>query len=280
MGNRPRNPTPNSGSPYRNTYPILRSSISLDTLPRSTTAPCSKGPSDRNDPDADSEPEQNLYDELSRSQSPPAHCSSRTSAFPDVSDNSRNQAASASASANTQHRRFRATDFGSPVQQSKEYDHNSNSLNVESSHRRNLNRQLFEIYTDPNTDADADAEETVSGYQLQQFPPALVHHRSNKNQGNHYPGTVNDNKDNDGNKENMPPDTTILPPEGGRPRRRQGGRHRRPLGLLNPSGFYPNHINTQTNSSQNNIGTGASNLDMNDDDGDVFLGGSGASWAC
>ncbi|KLJ13760.1 hypothetical protein EMPG_11322 [Blastomyces silverae] len=275
MGNRPRNPTPNSGSPYKNTYPVLRSSLSDDTLPRSTTASSSKGPNHSNDLDADSEPEHNLYDELSRSQSP-AHCSPRTSAFPDVSNNSRNQ--TASASANTQPRRFRATAFGSPAQQSKAYEHNNNSLTVESNQHRDLNRRLFEIYTDPSTDADADAEENIKGnHKSQQLPLALVHRRCNNNEGNDYPGTVNDNKDKDDNKENIPPDTTI-PLEGGRPRLRRDDRYRQPLGLLNPSDFSPGHVSTCPNCSRNSTGTGANNLRMNDDDGDVFLGGSGARW--
>ncbi|EEQ89538.1 hypothetical protein RJZ56_007458 [Blastomyces dermatitidis] len=274
MDNRPRSPTPNSGSPYKNTYPVLRSSLSHDILPRSSTASRPKGPNHSNDPDADSEPEHNLYGELSRSQSP-THYSPRTSAFPDVG-NSRNQ--TASASANTQPRRFRATDFGSPVQESKAFEHNSNSLTVESNQLRDLNSRLFEIYTDPSTDAGADAEEPVRVYhKLQQLPPALVHRRCGDEKGNDHSVTVNDNKDKDGNKENIPPDTTI-PLEGGRSRLR-GDRYRRPLGQLNPSDFYPGDISTCANCSRNIIGAGAGNLRMNDDDGDVFLGGPGAGWA-
>ncbi|OJD22989.1 hypothetical protein ACJ73_05662 [Blastomyces percursus] len=274
MGNRPRNPTPNSVSPCRNTYPVLRSSLSDDTLPGSTTASSLKGPNHCDDLDADSEPENSLYDELSRSQSP-THCSPRISAFPDLSNDSHKE--TASASANMQPRLFRATDSESPVQQSKAYEHNSNSLAVESNQLRDLNRRLFEIYADPSTDAGTDADENVRDYhKLQQLPSALVHRGCNNEKGKDYSGTgtVNDKKDKEGNKENIPPDTTI-PLEGGKQKPRRCNRSRRPLGLLKPSDFCPGDASTGPNCSRNRSGTGASNLRMNDDDddGDVFLGG-------
>ncbi|KKZ60987.1 hypothetical protein EMCG_04364 [[Emmonsia] crescens] len=288
MDNRPRNPTPDSGSPYKKTHPVLRSSISHKTFPRQNPDTGFKRPNDSNDPDTDSEPEYNLYDESSRSRDPvhrsPCMPESLDGVELGVTNNSCNR--TASASVDTQPappRQFRATDSGSPVRQSEAYRNSSNST-IEPKQRRIQNRRLLEIYTDPSPDTEETAK--ISN-KRQQLPAAPIHFMHTNPQ----PRTIDDDKGKESNKENIPPETIIPLEEGvtrSRPHPRQPGanvpprprhRHRRPLGLLNPSDFYPVDASMCLNCSGNGTGTGVSNLRTNGDDGDVFLGGSGDRWA-
>ncbi|KAG5291419.1 hypothetical protein I7I48_03214 [Histoplasma ohiense] len=90
--------------------------------------------------------------------------------------------------------------------------------------------------------------------------------------------------DKEANKENAPAETPIPLEEGWKGQLRWSNKHRRPLEALNLSDFYPidasvcpNSLETET---ETRVGTRISNLCMNGDDGDVFLGGTRGGCAC
>ncbi|OJD10007.1 hypothetical protein AJ78_08804 [Emergomyces pasteurianus Ep9510] len=272
MDNRPRSPTPDSGSPYKEPNTALKSSVSYDIFrDRSDTATY------------------NLHDEPSRSP-PPAHRSrgvlqSGDSLELGAINNSHDHTPSALVDTQPplQQRRFCATDYGSPVQKSDAYKDNSGSLTTEHKRHRTLDCRSFDIYTDPGLDADAgaeaDAEETSKiPSRQQQLPPAPLCLMDKSNEMNPDLGTRGDGKDNESNKDNILPEATIPLGEGGPPLRRRS-KLQRPFGLLNSSDFYPADASTCPNCLRSGVGTVTSNLRMNGDDGDVFLDGSRGAWA-
>ncbi|OAX80740.1 hypothetical protein ACJ72_04924 [Emergomyces africanus] len=278
----PRNPPPDSGSLYEETNPVLRSSFTYEMFPRSTPDTGTKRSNDSNDPVTDSDPEYNLHDESGWSR-PPAHRSGRISEPLDsvelgVTHSSHNH--TASAFVYTQPlpppRRFCATDSGSPVHPPWACKKGRGSLTPEHKRHRHLNYWGFEIYTDPNFDAEAEADELSKiPSKQQQLPPTGLLLIDENNKLNPHLGTNDDGKDRENNKENIPPETPAIPLREGGPRLRRRNRHRQPLGFLNPSDFYPVDASMYPQFSGKGIKAVTRNLQINGDDGDVFLGSSG-----
>ncbi|PGH14511.1 hypothetical protein AJ79_03004 [Helicocarpus griseus UAMH5409] len=233
---RPRNPTPDSGSPYEKAHPVLRSCTSHEMLSKLDT------PSkllQEDDIDTDSEPECNLYEDskrgrsLSRSPSP-AQLSKRTSA--------------------NASRCPRVTEAGSPVSRSNQPENASDESSMMGSgmrrlrHHKPLKRRLFDLYSEADKDEGAEAAKnpaTVTSQQQQACLLPLMEPTRDKAkyarncQQQQYQQPIHP-KD-ESNKENIPPPTAShweglgmgLASHPSRQRARHGPR--RPLGLLNPS---------------------------------------------